>query len=185
MSDPIAQAAKQGGGSTTVLGVVTIILGILAMMAPFMAGMSIAVLVGIILFAAGIMRMIWAFGAESFGQGLLKFAVGGLTLLAGILMLARPLFALGTITVFLAAYFIVDGIFEIIGAFQIKPITGWGWLLFGGIVSILLGIMIWREFPASGAWAVGVLVGVKLLFAGMQMVTIGSTVRGVAKAAGA
>ena len=183
MSDPIAQAAKQGGGSMSVLGVVTIILGIVAMMAPFMAGMSIAVLVGIILVAAGIARMVWAFSAESFGQGLLKFALGGLTLLCGVLMLARPLFALGSLTLFLAAYFVVDGIFELVAAFRIKPAEGWGWLLFGGIVSLLLGIMIWRQFPVSGTWAIGILVGVKLLFAGMEMLTVGSVVRSAASAA--
>lgn len=182
MSDPIAQAAKQGGGSMTVWGVVTIILGIVAMMAPLMTGISITVLVGIILVAAGIARMVWAFGAASLGQGLLKFGLGGLTLLCGILMLARPVFALGTLTLFLAAYFVVDGIFEIVASFQLKPDSGWGWLLFGGIVSLALGVMIWREFPVSGAWAVGILVGVKLLFAGMQMVTVGSVVRSAASA---
>ena len=79
MSDPIAQAAKAGGGSMTVLGVVTIILGFLAMMAPFMAGISISLLVGVLVVAAGIARMVWAFGADSFGRGVLKLAVGGLT----------------------------------------------------------------------------------------------------------
>jgi uncharacterized membrane protein HdeD (DUF308 family) len=183
MSDPIAQAAKQGGGSTTILGVVTIILGLLAMSAPMFAGASVAIMVAIILVAAGVARMVWAFRADSFCQGLLKLAIGGITLLAGILMLARPLFALGTLTIFLAAFFIVDGIFEIIAAFQVKPVEGWGWLLSGGIVSLLLGIMIWRQFPVSGTWAIGILVGVKLLFAGMEMVYLGSTVREVGRVA--
>ena len=183
MSDPIAQAAKQGGGSMAIFGVVTIILGLLAMFAPMFAGASVAIMVAIILVAAGIARMVWAFRADSFGQGLLKFEIGGITLLAGILMLARPLFALGALTIFLAAYFVVDGIFEIIAAFQVKPVEGWGWLLSGGVVSLLLGIMIWRQFPVSGTWAIGILVGVKLLFAGMEMVSVGSTVREVGRAA--
>jgi len=88
--------------------------------------------------------------------------------------------ALATLTLVLAAYFVVDGIFEIIEAFDLKPIKGWVWMLFGGIVSILLGFMIWREWPFSGAWAVGILVGIKLIFAGWAMVGIGAAGRSVA-----
>ena len=183
MSDPIAQTAKQGGGSMTIFGVVTIILGLLAMFAPMFAGTSIVIMVGILLVAAGIARMVWAVRADSFGQGLLKLAIGGITLAVGVLMLARPVLALGSLTIFLAAYFIVDGVFESIAAFQVKPAEGWGWLLFGGILSLLLGIMMWRQFPVSGTWAIGVLVGVKLLFAGIEMVFLGSSVRDVGRAA--
>jgi uncharacterized membrane protein HdeD (DUF308 family) len=183
MSDPIARAARKGGGSLTVFGVVTIILGVLAMMSPLMTGVSIAILVGILLVAAGIARMVWAFRSASFGQGALKLALGGLTLLCGVLALAHPLFALGWLTLLLTAYFIVDGIFEIVAALRVKPASGWGWLLFGGIVSLALGIMIWRQFPVSGAWAIGILVGVKLLFAGFAMVTVGSAVRSAAGSA--
>jgi len=185
MSEPLANAAKKGGGRMTIFGILTILLGVMAMASPLVAGTSVAILVGILLAAAGVARLIWAFQAESFGQGVLKFALGGLTLLAGILMLVRPLLGLGTLTMLLAAYFIVDGLFEIIGAFQIKPADGWGWLLFGGIVSLALGVMIWRDYPISGAWAIGVLVGVKLLFAGMMMVTVGTGVRALGKAASA
>ena len=183
MSEPLAQAARQGGGSMTIFGVVTIVLGILAMMAPMLVGFSVAMLIGIILLAAGITRMFWAFKAETFGRGALKFAIGGLTLLSGLVLLARPLFALGTLTVVLALYFIVDGFFEVIGAFQLKPANGWGWVLFGGLISLALGVMIWRQFPLSGAWAIGILVGVKLIFAGIMMVTVGSVVRSAASAA--
>jgi uncharacterized membrane protein HdeD (DUF308 family) len=87
------------------------------------------------------------------------------------------------LTLVLAGYFVIDGLFEIIGAFQVKPATGWGFLLFGGVVSLALGMMIWRQFPISGAWAIGILVGVKLLFAGLAMVTVGSTLRGAASGA--
>lgn len=183
MSEQIAQTAKKSGGSMTIFGVVTIILGLLAMFAPMFAGTSIVIMIGILLVAAGIARLVWAVQADSFGQGLLKLAIGGITLAAGVLMLVRPLLALGSLTIFLAAYFVVDGIFESIAALQVKPAEGWGWLLFGGMLSLLLGIMMWRQFPVSGTWAIGVLVGVKLLFAGMEMVSLGSRVRDVGRAA--
>ena len=85
------------------------------------------------------------------------------------------------ITLFLSAYFIVTGIFELVGAIQIRPAAGWGWMLFNAIVTLLLGLMIWRQFPLSGAWAVGVLFGAKLIFSGTSLIIIGRAVRGAAK----
>ena len=73
------------------------------------------------------------------------FVLGALALLAGIYMLAQPDVALGTLTLFLAAYCFVSGVVEAIYAFQVKPVPGWSWLLFGGIVSLLLGVMIWQR----------------------------------------
>lgn len=175
----MSDAAKQGGGNMTVLGIVTIILGVLSMFAPLLTGISVAILVGILMIAAGGARLVWAFGAESFGQGVLKFAIGGLTLVAGLIMVARPLYGVGVLTIMLAAYFVVDGLFEILGSFKLKPAPGWGWVLFGGIVSLALGIMIWRNLPEASAWVIGILVGVKLFFAGLMMITVGSSVRSV------
>ena len=180
---PLANAVKKDSTMLLVLGILTIILGFFAMMAPMMAGVAVTLMVGVLLIAAGIARTIFAFKCKSWGKGILVFLLGLLTLLVGLYMVARPGVALVTLTLFLAAYFFVDGILEIIEAFDLKPIKGWGWMLFGGIVSILLGFMIWRQWPISGAWAVGILVGIKLVFAGWSMVGIGAAGRSVAGAA--
>lgn len=180
---PLANAVKKDSTMLMILGVATVILGIVAMMAPMITGIAVALMVGILLIAGGIARTIFAFKCKSWGKGILVFVLGLLTLLVGLYMVARPGVALATLTLVLAAYFVVDGIFEIIEAFDLKPIKGWGWMLFGGIVSILLGFMIWRQWPISGAWAVGILVGIKLIFAGWAMVGIGAAGRSVAGAA--
>ncbi len=130
---------------------------------------------------AGIVRIIWAFQAGSLGKGLLLFAIGGLTLLCGIALVANPLLGSAVLTIMLALYFILDGISEVVGGIKLRPGPGWGWMLFAGIVSILLGMMIWRQFPLSGAWAIGILLGIKLFFVGLIMVTGGSVVRSLAK----
>ena len=173
-------AAKAGGNRMTIFGVIAIILGMLAMLAPGLTGMSVAILVGVIVLVGGIVRIIWAFQAGSLGKGLLMFAIGGLTLLCGIALVANPLFASGVLTIMLAVYFILDGICEIAAASRLRPAAGWGWMLFGGIVSILLGLMIWSQFPLSGVWAIGILLGIKLFFVGLIMVTGGSMVRSAA-----
>jgi uncharacterized membrane protein HdeD (DUF308 family) len=180
---PLANAVKKDSTVLIVLGILTVILGVLAMMAPLLTGVTVALMLGFLLIAAGIMRTIFAFKAQSWGKGILAFVLGLLTLLVGLYMVFRPGAALATLTLVLAAYFFVDGIFEIFEAFDLKPLKGWGWMLFGGIVSIILGIMIWRGWPASSMWLVGILVGIKLIFAGWAMVGIGSAGRSIASAA--
>lgn len=177
----LKEAAKSGGNLMTVFGVIAIILGMLAMLTPGLTGMSVIIMLGVLVLLGGIVRIIWAFQAGSFGKGLLMFAIGGLTLLCGIALLANPLFASGVLTILLAAYFIIDGIFEIVAGIQLRPGSGWSWMLFGGIVSILLGLMIWGQFPLSGVWAIGILLGIKLFFVGLIMIMGGSAVRSMAK----
>jgi len=177
----LKEAAKSGGNLMTVFGVIAIILGMLAMLTTGLTGMSVIIMLGVLVLLGGIVRIIWAFQAGSFGKGLLMFAIGGLTLLCGIALLANPLFASGVLTILLAAYFIIDGIFEIVAGIQLRPGSGWGWMLFGGIVSILLGLMIWGQFPLSGVWAIGILLGIKLFFVGLIMIMGGSAVRSMAK----
>ena len=180
---PVANMVKKDSTMVIVLGVVTVILGVLAMMAPMLAGAMVTLMVGILLIAAGIARTIFAFKCKSWGKGILVFLLGLLTLLVGFFIVARPGVGLLSLTLFLVAYLIVDGIFEIVEAFDLKPIRGWGWMLFGGIVSILLGIMIWRQWPVSGAWAIGILFGIKLVFAGFAMTGIGAAGRNLSGAA--
>ncbi len=178
----LTNTAKISGNRMTIFGVIAIILGMLAMLAPGLTGLSIALLLGFVVLAAGIVRIIWAFQAGSFVKGLFSFALGGLTLICGILLVANPLFASGVLTIILALYFIIDGIFEIAAGIRRRAEYGWGWLLFGGIVSLLLGLMIWAQYPLSGVWAMGILIGIKLFFIGLIMITGGSAARAIAKA---
>ena len=169
----LAEKIAAEGKNLKWLGVVAIVLGILAMLMPLMTGMSIVLMVGIFVVAAGIARMTWAFGSSTLGSGLLRFAIGLLTLVCGIIMVTDPIVATGVLTIMIAVYLWVDGGFEIAAALTGPKVDGRGWMLFGGLLSILLGIMIWRQFPLSGAWALGIFLGVKLLVIGMAMVGVG------------
>ena len=182
VAGPVIDAVKKDSTALLILGIVTVVLGSLAMMSPMITGVAVALMVGILLIGGGIMRTIFAFKCKSWGAGILVFLLGILTLFVGLYMVSMPGVALATLTLFLAAYFVVDGIFEIVEAFDLKPIQGWGWMLVGGVVSILLGVMIWRQWPVSGAWAIGILVGIKLIFAGWAMVGIGVAGRSAAGA---
>ena len=179
-SDLLGRGSRIG----TVMGILTIIAGVLCMSAPWVAGAFAATLIAILLIGGGIARTIFAFGAPSLGKGLLAFLFGGLTIVAGVVMLANPMLLLASLTLILAIYFLVDGFSECFAAFQVKPEQGWVWLLIGGIASVVLGLMIWRQFPSSALWAIGLLVGIRLLFAGMSMMMLGAAGRAASREIG-
>jgi len=157
------------------MGWLSIIFGVLAIAMPWIAGESILMLIGVLVMAAGILRMIWAFQAGSLGKGILVFLIGALTLLAGIAVIANPLMSSAVLTIMLAVYFLVDGFSELFAAFSVKE--GKGWLLFDAVVTILLGIMIFTGFPLAGTVAIGVFLGIKLVFVGVTMLTIRSAAK--------
>ena len=109
------------------------------------------------------------------------FLLGVLSIVVGGYMVSRPGMALATLTLVLAVYFAVDGVFQVIWAFRLRPIKGWGWSLFSGVVSLALGVMIWRQFPVSGMWAVGTLAGIHMVFGGSSVASICSSARRAAK----
>jgi uncharacterized membrane protein HdeD (DUF308 family) len=163
------------GSSVKWMGWLSIVFGILAIAMPWVAGQSILLMVGALVMAAGVLRMIWAFKAGSLGKGILVFLIGVLTLLAGIAVIAHPVMSSAILTVMLAVYFFVDGFSELMAAFSLKE--GKGWLIFDAVVTILLGIMIFTGFPLAGTVAIGVFLGIKLLFVGVTMLTVRSAVR--------
>ena len=176
-----SQLIQASSRQAVVFGLATIIFGILAMFMPLFSGLTVTALVGVLMIAAGITRTIFAFKAESFGKGILVFLFGGISIVCGVIILIHPLLGLATLTLVLAAYFLVDGIFEIIAAFKLRGQRGWFWMLISGISSIVLAYLMWSQWPFSGQWAIGILVGVRLLFAGWGMIALGSAGEEVSK----
>ena len=169
--------ARQQSRASLVFGIVLVSLGVFAIMAPLFSGITTAVLVGMLLVAGGVVEGIFAFKAPSFGKGLLQFLFGGLAVVAGVLVLSQPGRGLGALTIILAVYFIASGTVDIVLAFKLRPEDGWGWALFSGIVTLLLAALIIWQWPASGIWAVGIYVGVRLLLHGWMLMALGTAGR--------
>ena len=171
------EGLKENSGTAIVMGIVMLVMGALAMGSPLIAGASIAMMVGVLLIIGGIGQLVFSFKT---GLGLFAIIFSVLTIIMGGYMLSKPGVALASLTIFLAAYLLVSGVFEAIASIKARPATGWGWALFSGILSVLLGLMIWGQFPLSGAWAIGILVGVRLLFTGMSLLMLGIAARSAA-----
>ncbi len=178
-SSLIMENIKKNAGLTMLLGGVMVLVGFLSMGSPLVAGLSVTMMVGIMLIIGGIGQLVFAIKA---GTGLFSMIMGVLTIILGGYMLSNVGEALASLTLFIAIYFVVEGIMEVISAFQLKPASGWGWALFSGVITVLLGAMIWNQFPLSGAWAIGTLVGIKLLFSGWALLMFGMAARSAAKA---
>jgi len=165
--------AIPSGKGIKIWGWLTLIVGFLAVSSPFVSGVWAATMVAILLIVAGVSRFIHAFQGGGFWSGLF----GLMALITGGVMVAKPLLGLASLTMVLIIYFLAHGISEIIAAFQFRPEKGWGWLLLSGVVSILLSQLILNQWPFSGAWAIGTLVGIQLIFSGMTMIMLGSAVK--------
>lgn len=171
------EEAKKNAGWITFFGVAQIVLGVLAVGSPLVAGIALAVMAGAFVTAGGIIRILAAFKAGTWGAGILGFLVGILALLGGLLIISNPFFGLASLALMLAVYFVVEGFATIALAFKVKPVAGWGWTLLSGVITLFLGAMIWSQWPLSGVWAVGTLVGIHLIFDGWAEIAVASAIR--------
>jgi uncharacterized membrane protein HdeD (DUF308 family) len=177
-----ARAPKSASRLGMVWGILTMLFGLFAIASPLYSGLAVAMMVGIALVAAGVSMTIFAFQAPSLGRGVLKLLFGALTVLVGLAVLAQPGIALLKLTALLGAYFVADGILTMIIAWNVKPARGWGWMTFNGAVTLMLAYFILSGWPETAFWVVGMLVGIRLLFAGLTMLTMGTAAGRIAKA---
>ena len=157
------------------LGIALIALGLAAVVAPVVAGSALVIVIGFILLIAGTVPIVRELKAEASKERTIGLILGIITALAGIAVIGHPLFGLKFLTLLLVGYFVVEGVWKIVVSFRYKPAPGWKWLLASGVLSLVLGLLIWNQWPVSGLWAVGVLVGVNLLGTGLALVTLAST----------
>jgi uncharacterized membrane protein HdeD (DUF308 family) len=163
------------------LGIVLIALGVVAILTPAVAGSALVIVIGFILLIAGIVPIVRELKAEASMEKAIGLTLGIITALTGIAVIGHPLFGLAFLTLLLVAYFVTEGVWKIIVSFRYKPATGWKWLLVSGVLSLILGLLIWKQWPVSGLWAVGVLVGVNLLGTGLALVTLASTLKSLGR----
>ncbi len=172
------QDLKAASKAATLWGILTIVLGVVAMSAPLVTGIYFAILIGIALIVAGLSQTIYAFQAGSLGRGIVRLLFGGITIVAGAAIVGQPQMALVTLTLFLAVYFVVDGVSMSFASASMPAGKARTWVLINSLLTLMLGVLIWSEWPLSGAWAIGVLVGIRLIFSGMTVMALGSFARG-------
>jgi uncharacterized membrane protein HdeD (DUF308 family) len=152
-------------------GIVMIVLGFLAVAVPNIATLAVEIFVGWLFFAGGIFRAASVWHSRQMPGFAWSMLTAVLAVVLGLILIVRPFEGVLTLTMVLVAFFIIEGIASIIAAVEHRQHLGsWGWVLFSGIVDLLLAYLIWQGWPSSAAWAIGLLVGINMIFLGLSLV---------------
>jgi uncharacterized membrane protein HdeD (DUF308 family) len=179
LSAPVT-IARKAGQWLTLMGIVFVVLGVLAIIEPVVAGLAVAILVGWLLILAGVAHGVAGFTSGGAGRVVWHLIVAVVYVVVGFYFLTHPLLGLGTLTLYLAAVLLVEAVIEIVAYFAIGHEGGSGWRLVNAVITLLLGGMIWRNWPSSSVWAIGTLVGVNLMITGFSRLMLGTATRKLA-----
>ena len=155
-------------------GIVLLALGAIAVVLPPIATFAVTILLGWLFLVSGIVGIvttIWMRHAPGFWWSLLSAVLG---IVVGAMLLASPLVGAFSLTLVLITFFIIEGAASIMFAFDHRrELSGqWGWMLMSGIIDLALALMIFAGLPSTAAWAVGLLVGINMIFGGAAMIVM-------------
>ena len=161
-------------------GIVLVVLGILAMLIPQIASLAVAIFLGWLFLISGVAGLITTFMARhapGFWWSLLSAV---LAVAAGLVLLARPVVGVVSLTLLLIVFFIIEGVVSIMYAFEHKKESSGqcAWMLVSGIIDLVLAAMIWAGLPTTAEWALGLLVGINMLFGGAALIAMALHARG-------
>lgn len=157
-----------------IAGILAVVGGIVCIAVPAIASVATAIFIGWILLFAGAWMLFDAWSVRSAGRLAIRLFWALLTVFAGFYLLLAPLSGTVTLTFVLVAYFIVIGLMRIAEGFALRGMPGAGMVGANGVLSLLIGLLILIDFPSSADWAIGLLVGIDLLFAGWILISISS-----------
>jgi uncharacterized membrane protein HdeD (DUF308 family) len=162
-------------------GIVMMVLGLLAIAEPEIASIAITIFIGWLFLIGGIFRTISLLqhrDIPGFGWAL---ATALLAVVLGIVLLIRPIAGVLSLTIALIVFFILEGISAIVLAIQHRRhLPSWGWILFSGIIDLVLAFLIWDGWPSSADWAIGLLVGINMVFVGLSLIMTAMAARTMA-----
>jgi uncharacterized membrane protein HdeD (DUF308 family) len=155
-------------------GVIMFILGILAIAWPGESTIAVDVYVGWLFLLSGFVGLAAMFFADDAPAFLWTLLTAALSLIVGVLLLWRPAEGAASLTLVLTAFFIVEGIFQIVASLSYRDVLpdSWGWMLVSGIVDLILAVLIIDGWPNTASWALGAVVGVNLMMSGMAVIMV-------------
>jgi uncharacterized membrane protein HdeD (DUF308 family) len=168
---------KKSSGWFMVMAVVFMVLGILAIIEPVVAGLAVTILVGWVLMFGGIAHLVAAFGGGGVGRVMWQSLIGFVYIVGGFYFVTHTFLGLGSLTLLLAGVLLAEAVFEAIAYFRLRSAHGSGWILVDALIALLLSGIIWSGWPLSSVWAIGTLVGVKLLMTGASRLAFGLAAR--------
>lgn len=157
--------------------ILIMIVGAVAVMLPMASSIGVGRFVGWLMVFDSVVQGIHAFRSKGIGRLSWKLLIATLYFVAGIYLLLHPFLAVAGLTLALAFFFFVHGVLDLISYLSSRKVRRSPWVLFNGLISIILGAMIWRHWPSSSLWALGQLVGIGMLMTGMTRLMMALTMR--------
>lgn len=170
---------RRNWGWLLALGIILIILGIIALVDSIAVSIVSMLLFGWVLVVAGIVEAVQAFRHRKASHFFLHVLNAVFSIVVGVMLLRGPLVGSLVVTLLMASYFVVIGIFRIFTALTLR-VSGSGWALTDGIITLILGILIWAHWPESGLWIIGLFIGIYLITTGWSQVMLAFAVRRLA-----
>jgi uncharacterized membrane protein HdeD (DUF308 family) len=174
----ISAVASEHRGWFVFLGIALIIIGAASIAFPFIATIAAKTVIGWLFLIGGVIQVVHAFSTQKWSAFFLELIVGLLYVVAGGWMAFFPFAGIITLTIFLAVFFIIEGVIEIAMGFRVRPASGWVWLLISGVIAIAAGVLILAGLPSTAIWAIGLLVGINLIFSGISYLSLASAAKG-------
>ncbi len=172
-----ADIVRQASTLSIVWGILLIVFGMVAIAAPWLAAVAINVLVAWLIVLAGVVHVMLGLRTHGAGSMIWKLLVGLAYLFFGAYLMTHPVLGVATLTLLLAVLFLIEGVLDIVLFFNLRALGGSLWLLVDGIITLVLGLMIYLQWPSSTAWALGTLVGASMLVSGFARVMLSLAVR--------
>ena len=182
MDPEVREGLRRGWKGLMAVGVIAILIGCVAILVPAVASVGTAIFIGWILLIAGGFLIAAAFTAHSVGTVLLRLAWALLTVIVGLWLIVEPHNGTLTLTLVLGIYFLFMGLTRIVVAFAARGQQGAGLVGLSGFAGLLIGILVLAKFPSSADWAIGLLVGIDLIFAGWTLTSVALLGRDLSRA---
>ena len=163
----VGTIVKESIGWSIGLSVLMIVAGLLAIVVPPAAGVAVVFIVAWLLVVSGGAHLAFAWYTRTSGGFIWELLLGIVYVLIGVYVLLHPVVGLASLTLALVIYLFAKGILGLLLGFLLRAMAGSGWLLFDGVITLILAIMIWRAWPSSTEWVIGTLVGISMLFSGL------------------
>jgi len=181
MDPEVREGLRRGWRALMAVGLLAVFTGCIAILAPAVASVGTAIFIGWILVIAGAFLVAAAFTAHSIGTVVLRLLWAFLTVIVGLWLIVEPHHGALTLTLVLGIYFLFMGATRTAAAFAARGQQSAGLLGLSGIAGLLIGILVLVEFPSSADWAIGLLVGIDLIFAGWTLTSVALVGRDLAR----
>ena len=168
MTTDVSNDNKQGVNRSLLTAIFLIVSGIIAIAVPAVSTLFTETWIALILISSGAAKLFYAFQIRDRQGFVWQLLLGGLYIATGVMLFVYPYTGVLTLTLLLGSFLLTEGVFQLILAFRLRPQQNWTWVLGDGIITLLLGGIVWFQWPSDAPWLLGTAVGASILSTGVS-----------------